>query len=347
MKRILLSLIISCTLSACLPSTASFTNGSSSRSRSQEFFNNGVALLTKDDNFAGAAQMFDKAVSADPTFLRALRAAAWSYFHLGNKEKEKKQDYFRTSEQYAEKLIPLDKETADGYYILAMINYFNDPSLAIKNFKHVIDTPPNPTESLAINNKFQQAGVYLSIAYAYGAIKDYANCLIYINKYLSSCQNNSQCSQGVADAKDIARKIENYIACKKRQETLMTSQNIQKNTIALPSKTQQTDIKDNAKKYHTTKKYPTQQNTEKQKEITPLTPGKQPPERLSIPTKQTENTGGVIKSDDSNQTTILAAHTNKELRLATQELELAQDELDKALEPTRGELIAQHMLNRW
>lgn len=335
MKTIILLLLLSGMLSACVSSSTILNqNFFSTRDKSQELFNKGVNLLTQNDDVNGAAHMFDQAVAADPTFLRPLRAAAWSYLHLGYKKKEKKEEYFKISEQYAEKLIPLDKETADGYHILAMINYFNNPKFAIENFKHVLDTPPNPTESLAITNKFQQATIYLSMAYAYGEIKDYSNCLVYINKYLSSCQNNSQCSQGMDQAKDIARKIENYLACKQRQEELTVSRKFLEANLVVPSTKSGSNIVHNEQATRSKQIHTTQEKTERYS-----------PPRQNKPTEPPANSEDSTKTSKLNQATILNTHTDNDLQLATQKLEIAEDELDKSLKGGRPELLFLYALS--
>jgi tetratricopeptide (TPR) repeat protein len=209
--QVLVLLLLMTVLQSCLADVVKLDGQAGhSRSSAQHYLQEGAALLRRND-FAGALQMFDKSIAADPTFEKPLRGAGLACLSLALKDKANSAMYLEKAKGYANTLIGMDHVTLDGHYLLAMALHFSDPREAIAQYKIFMQSPVNPKESTFARSQSDLNGINLAIGYCYGTMKDYKNCLLYFKKYLALCANDPKCASDVKTVKGFIPQLQTYL----------------------------------------------------------------------------------------------------------------------------------------
>jgi tetratricopeptide (TPR) repeat protein len=181
------------------------------------YYEQGLEVLAHGDR-VGSVALFERAMAADPDYVRPLRYAAVIAHQVYALDRPKDKVYREKARQYAEKLLAVDHETADAHYILAMLNYSTNYDEALLHFHKFVTAPINPKESLVGDKETKLGSSYEIMGYIYALKKDYKNCLACLKNFIARCARDPVYAKRVARTESVIAKLENYFKSKTMYE---------------------------------------------------------------------------------------------------------------------------------
>jgi len=177
---------------------------------------------TWDNNHALAIKYWEKSIEADPSYKKPVKILAGAYFApliANERNAQIKAEYLKKSRFYANDLIEMDKNDADGYFIMAQAFVSDQLSKeAIPYYKQLLNFNTQQ-DSVYYKKIIDKNDINYSLALCYGALRDYKNTLFYLKKFVSECSGSQCYSESLSSAKELIPKLESYFRNLKKIES--------------------------------------------------------------------------------------------------------------------------------